>query len=99
MHYLHIKGYKMKNIFTEHPHSINETYPQHFKFASLFGIKMIIGGLACLMHAIFPFLFKNTGSNFLMRMTHNFIARMPTIEGRAAELVEMIEHKKAKSTI
>lgn len=87
----------MKNIFTDHPHSINETYFQHMRFASLFGFKMIIGGLACVVHAIFPFLCKNTGSSFMLKMTHDFIERMPRIEGKVADLVDMIEYKKAKS--
>lgn len=88
----------MKNIFTDHPHSIGETYLHHLKFASLFGMKMMAGGIACLLHAIFPFLFQKTGSNLLLEMTHDFVERMPRIEGKVAELSAVIEHKKSKST-
>jgi hypothetical protein len=86
----------MKNIFTEHPHSINETYFQHLKFAGLFGIRMMMGGLACMAHAIFPFLFQKTGSNLLLKMTHHFVERMPKLEGRVSDLFLMMEAKKVQ---
>lgn len=87
----------MKNIFTEHPHSIGETYFKHLLFASQFGAKMMLGGLACFAHAIFPFLFQKTGSNILIGMTRHFIERMPKIEGKAADLCAVIENKKCNS--
>jgi len=85
----------MKNIFTEHPHSVNETYFQHMKFASFYGINMLIGSLACFVHAIFPFLCKKTASHFLLKMTCHFVDRMPTIEGKIADLSAIIDQKKA----
>ena len=48
--------------FTEHPASVGETYGQHFMHASGFGMRMILGGIACLLHGFFPFLFVKTGS-------------------------------------
>ena len=83
----------MKNIFTSHPQSVGETYLEHFKFASAFGMNMIVGGLACLIHAIFPFLFKKTGSDYLLKMTHHFVQRMPIVEERVAILSKSIEMK------
>ena len=50
----------MSNPFTEHPHAVNETYGEHFGFAFKFGVKMTLGGLAALVHAVFPFLFITT---------------------------------------
>lgn len=50
----------MRNPFTEHPHSVNETYFQHLGFALWFGLKMIWGGIAAIVHAVFPFLFVTT---------------------------------------
>lgn len=84
----------MRNIFTEHPHSIGETYLQHFIFASRFALGMIIGGLACLLHAIFPFVFKNTGSNYLLSMTQDFAAHMPANEPRIEKLTRTLNSKK-----
>ncbi len=49
-------------LFTEHPESVGETYTQHFGVASSFGVTLIGAGLACLVHAVFPFLFEKTGS-------------------------------------
>ena len=68
----------MKNIFTKHPTSVGETYLQHMKFAAQFGFNMVIGGIACLIHAIFPFVFEKTGSNYLLKMTENFF-QMPEV--------------------
>lgn len=52
----------LKRLFCEHPQSVNETYTEHFAYASGFGVRMIMAGLACIMHGIFPFMFKRTGS-------------------------------------
>src|SRR5689334_3287021 len=87
----------MKNIFTEHPHSVGESYFQHMKFASYFGFNMMLGGLACLTHAIFPFIFQKTGSNVLIKMTHDFIERMPEVESRVLKLSQVIEKKATSS--
>jgi hypothetical protein len=52
-----------KNPLTEHLREAGESYTEHFAVASGFGIKMIGGGIACLVHAAFPFLFARTGSD------------------------------------
>jgi hypothetical protein len=86
----------MKNIFTKHPHSLEESYFEHLFFALKFGTTMLLGGLACILHAIFPFLFEKTGSNLLLKMTHNFVERMPVAEERVIYLSKMIESKVRK---
>ena len=48
--------------FTAHPHSVGETYFEHGAFATRYGVKMTLGGIAALVHAVFPFLFEKTGS-------------------------------------
>ena len=50
----------MSNPFTAHPTSVNETYWEHLAFALRFGIKMTVGGVAAMLHAVFPFLFVRT---------------------------------------
>ena len=52
----------MRNPFTEHPHAVGETYLQHGFFACRYGLKMLAGGTAALLHGVFPFLFETTGS-------------------------------------
>ena len=53
------------NPFTAHPTSVGETYGQHCRFAFAFGIMMLLGGLAAIIHAFFPFLFVTTASQAL----------------------------------
>lgn len=70
------------NLFTKHPQSIGETYWEHFYFASLMGGKMLLAGIACLMHAIFPFLFEKTASNILIQLISQFIQRTKNTDPR-----------------
>lgn len=52
----------MRWSFTEHPASVGETYAEHFRSALGFAGPMILGGIACAIHAVLPFLFVTTGS-------------------------------------
>jgi hypothetical protein len=61
--------------FTQHPASVGESYGEHFVAACTFSIKMITGGLACLAHALFPFLFVHTGSNCVTQLHGKMLAR------------------------
>jgi len=38
----------------EHLDLTNETYTQHFKFATCIGLTMIYGGIQAVIHAIYP---------------------------------------------
>ena len=58
------------NPFTSHPREVGETYGEHLRTASGFGIRMIVGGLACIVHGLMPFLFQRTGSATI-RALHN----------------------------
>lgn len=83
----------MDNIFTKHPKAMNESYSEHFVCAVRFGVTMLIGGMACIIHAFFPFLFQKTGSNLLIAMTERFINRSPDVEDRFVVLSESIAKK------
>lgn len=50
------------NAFRRHPASVGESYIQHQRSAFGFGLRMMLGGLACLVHGLFPFLCMKTGS-------------------------------------
>ena len=52
----------MRKWFTEHPNSVGETYLEHMGMAFRFGCRLLLSGIACLLHGIFPFLFIKTGS-------------------------------------
>lgn len=84
----------MENPFTQHPHSINESYLEHAYFAGRFGLSMMIAGFACVIHAIFPFVFKKTASDMLIKQTHYFIERMPVMEERVMHLSNTIAKKR-----
>ena len=58
----------MFELFTAHPRSVGETYGEHFLFASSFGSKMVVGGLACFVHGFLPFLFVRTGSKTVLAL-------------------------------
>ena len=44
----------MINNSKEHLDLTNETYIQHFKFATCIGLTMIYGGIQAVIHAIYP---------------------------------------------
>ena len=52
----------LKQAFTDHPASVGETYFEHLIHASGFGVRMVLGGFACVLHGLLPFLFVKTGS-------------------------------------
>ena len=52
----------LTKLFTEHPASVDESYGEHLAMATGFGVRMVLGGIACLIHGLLPFLFVKTGS-------------------------------------
>lgn len=58
---------------TKHPHEVGESYGEHFVVASSFGAAMILGGLACLVHGLLPFLFTSTGSSTIKRLHERMV--------------------------
>jgi hypothetical protein len=69
----------MRNPFTAHPHSVGESYLEHGLFACRYGAKMTLGGLAALLHGVFPFVFQTTGS----RITRELNAALDASRARA----------------
>lgn len=70
----------IKRAFTEHPASVGESYVEHMGMAFGFGGKMVVSGLACLIHGVFPFLFTRTGRTCI----EDLHARMVTHRDRRA---------------
>lgn len=75
---------KLLKQFREHPASVGETYFEHLGMALGFGLVMIRGGLACLIHALFPFLFTATGRSTIeslhRRMVTHRDRRVPQVQ-------------------
>ena len=59
--------------FTRHPASVGETYAQHMQHAGGFALAMLGGGLACLLHAVFPFLCRRTASAVISRLHERMV--------------------------
>ena len=54
---------KVYSKFTDHPHSVNETYCEHLSYACRTGLKLIGCGVACFIHGLFPFSFETYTSD------------------------------------
>lgn len=58
----------MRELFTDHPASVGETYLEHLGMSWRFGAVMLLGGLACLLHGLVPALCMRTGSGAIRRL-------------------------------
>jgi hypothetical protein len=68
-------------LFTAHPEAVGESYGGHFVVATGFGLRMVLGGLACLVHAVLPFAFVTTASRTIRELHHRMAdrGRAPTV--------------------
>jgi hypothetical protein len=66
---------KLMRVFTEHPVSVGETYTEHLMNAVGFGARMMLAGIACLVHGLLPFLFVRTGSRAITELNEKLTAR------------------------
>ncbi|WP_394647410.1 DUF6356 family protein [uncultured Sphingomonas sp.] len=55
-------------VFTAHPKAIGESYLAHARTAAGFGAAMIVGGAACMVHALIPAVFTTAGSDTVRRL-------------------------------
>ena len=79
-------------LFIDHPASVEETYGQHFWAAMGFGMRMIWGGLVCMVHAIVPGAFATAGSDTICELHE----RMVTNRRRKAQArALLLETRKA----
>jgi hypothetical protein len=75
-------------IFLSHPRSIGESYPEHAATAFGFGLRMIGGGFACMIHGIVPVLFTRTGSNTVKALYGRMKSRQPAYQQRPPAYTE-----------
>jgi Family of unknown function (DUF6356) len=61
-------------LFTRHPAAVGESYGEHLLAASGFGFRMLLGAIACLIHAVLPFMFVTTGSNMIRLLNDRMVA-------------------------
>ncbi len=75
----------LQTLFFDHPASVDETYAQHLAAASGFALRLMVAGLACLVHAVLPFLFVKTASAIVDELHDRMVAnRRAQPEGRLA---------------
>ena len=52
----------------EHLNLTNETYIQHFKFATCVGLTMVYGGIQAITHAIYPGILTRAASTKIKKL-------------------------------
>jgi hypothetical protein len=65
----------VRRLFLDHPDSVGESYARHAGVAAAFGVRMIAGGLAALVHAAVPAWFADTGSRTVARLHGELVAK------------------------
>jgi len=60
-------------LFTEHPTTVNETYFQHLANATSFGLRMIGGGLVCVVHGLLPGVFCTKASDTICELHESMV--------------------------
>jgi hypothetical protein len=78
----------MFRAFTQHPASVGETYLEHMGMALSFALRLLLGGLACFVHAFLPFLFVKTGSGIIAGLHDRMVVTrcrhgVAAVQGRA----------------
>jgi hypothetical protein len=68
LHRQYLMHQVLSSLFSDHPNSVGESYVSHLVSASRFAFKMIFGGITCLLHALFPFLFIKTASALITEL-------------------------------
>ncbi|MFV0623319.1 DUF6356 family protein [Sphingomonas sp. ac-8] len=74
-------------LFTDHPRSVGESYLAHARTAARFGVAMLAGGAACLVHAVVPALFTRTGSDTVKQLHAQMRRRNATAAAEGSALV------------
>ena len=75
----------LRALFTEHPASVEESYPEHMAMAFSFAGRMFLASLACFVHGLLPFLFVKTGSAAITELHDRMVSnRQRHAPGRLA---------------
>ena len=65
----------LRQIFIDHPNSVDETYFEHMRFAGWFATRLLLAGCAALVHAIIPCLLEKTAGNMIKEMNAKLVSR------------------------
>jgi hypothetical protein len=76
----------LHHLFTDHPATVGETYLQHLASAWGFSWRMMLASIACLIHALLPFLFEKTGSRAITQLHDRMVVNRHRQARRGAAL-------------
>jgi hypothetical protein len=65
----------LDRLFLAHPRTVNESYLEHSAFALRIAGRLLLAGLAALVHAIVPCLCETTASRIILAMNADILAR------------------------
>lgn len=65
----------LRRLFTEHPASLDETYPEYMRASLSYAVPLLGAALAAFAHAFFPFLFQTTASRTVRRLYERMTKR------------------------
>jgi len=73
------------NPFTHHPATVGESYAEHFRVATRFGLRMVAGGLGAIVHGVFPFLCTTNGSRTVAALHAEMVRKRGAVRDAEAE--------------
>lgn len=76
---------KLATLFTEHPASVGESYGTHLAHALGFAGALFVAALACLVHALLPFLCVRTGSRRITELHRRMVTHRTADAPRTAD--------------
>lgn len=65
----------LDRVFLAHPRTVGESYLQHSAFAFRIASRLLLAGMAALLHAIVPCLCETTASRIILAMNADIVAR------------------------
>ncbi len=66
----------MKNPFTKHPHSVDESYFTHMAHSLSYSAKFVLLAFMTFVHAFFPFIFESTSSRLVKKINEHLDDRL-----------------------
>lgn len=65
----------LDRVFLAHPRMVGESYLEHSTFALRIAARLLMAGMAALLHAIVPCLCETTASRIILAMNAEIVAR------------------------
>jgi hypothetical protein len=67
-------------LFIAHPRAVNEDYLSHAGVAMRFALLLLSAGLAALVHAVIPALFKTTAPSMIKKLHAEMMSRSTKLQ-------------------